>query len=631
MSRLKDGIFTHYGSKEGLPNRYILAFAEDSNGNLWVGTEGGGVVRFHENKIETVGKPGAIHSNVRSIFPDSKGDIWIGTYGGGLYRISNGLITSYSTQQGLAHNVVHAIAEDPSGVLWFGTNGGISKFKDGKFTNFGSTEGLSNNIVLSIYIDKEGILWIGTLGGGLNRFANGKFTVYTRANGLYDDAVAHILEGPNQNLWMTSNKGVFYVPKRELNEFALGKTKSIHSISYGVEDGMKSVECNGGSQPAGWRTVEGQLWFPTLRGAVMIDPGSNIFNSQKPPVHVEKVLADDNEIKNIQAGQKQDIPPGRKKLEFQYSAISLIDPQKVLFRYKLEGFDSEWNDAGTRRVAYYTNLPPGDYTFRVAACNNDGLWNETGAAFSFHLKPRFTQTPWFYLLCILAAGMVIWTIHRIRVRQVRNQVEARFAAVLTERARMGREIHDTLAQGLTGIAIRLEACRRVMPDVPQVVGDYLESARDLANSSLREARHLIQNLRPHFLLNTNLPTALQSLTQHLTAGTGIESSVHIFGNPIQLPETVENELVRICQEAVGNAVKHAQPKRIEVDLHYNNSHVELAIQDDGIGVQDSKNRPDSIGLISMKERVELIRGDFKMTSETGRGTRLLVSVPKQKS
>lgn len=364
-------------------------------------------------------------------------------------RYRHGEFTAYSRADGLSGDIVDAITEDHEGNLWVGTLEGLSRFREGTFTNYHTGDGLANNTVLTVYEDHAGSLWVGTR-NGLNRFKDGRVTGYTSKDGLFDDTVYCILEDGRGNLWMSCNKGVFRVSKTELAEVAEGKRAAITSISYGTADGMESRECNGGFQPAGWKTRDGRLWFPTIKGVAVVNPESIKLNDLIPPVVIEQVLVDQ---KPVTADTAASLSPGKGKFEFHFTGLSYIAPEKVRFKYKLEGFDRDWVDAGTRRDAAYTNIPPGHYTFRVLACNNDLVWNEQGAAFNFYLRPYFYQTTWFYALCVIAALLLGWAIYHIRVKQMRAQ----FAAVLAERSRLAREIHDTLTQCFVGISFQLEA------------------------------------------------------------------------------------------------------------------------------------------------------------------------------
>jgi PAS domain S-box-containing protein len=363
-------------------------------------------------------KDGLTHDGVRAIYEDRAGNLWIGTYGGGLNRFSDGKFIAYDKDVGSAP--IWLLQEDRAGNLWIGTTGGLIRFRDGAVRVYTTKDGLSHDHIRSLYEDRDGTLWIGTYGGGLTRLKDGRFTVYTTRHGLFDDFAWQILEDGRENLWISCDRGIFRVSKRELDEFAQGKLSAVTAVAYGTAHGMKSLECNGGAQPAGCRGREGRLWFPTTKGVVVVDADHLPMNELRPPVMIEQVIIDQQPISITTRAW---LSPGKGSFEFHYTALSFLEPEKVRFKYKLEGYDEDWIEAGTRRVAYYTNIPPGDYRFRVIACNNDGVWNEEGRAFDFSLAPRFYQTRWFYALWIVIIGLLVLGGHRLRTRQLVRRAE----------------------------------------------------------------------------------------------------------------------------------------------------------------------------------------------------------------
>jgi len=415
INRIRDGRIISYTAKDGLSNDFVFSICQDLEGNLWVGTRHG-LNQFAGGKFKVyTAKNGLPNDVVMSSYVDRQGALWFGTRGG-LTELKGGKFITYTTRDGLSSNNVLAIAQDHAGDHWIGTiGGGLNRLSGGRFTTFSTKNGLSNDVVWSLHADDDGSLWIGTNGGGLNRLKNGKFTTYTTQNGLFDDVVFQILDDGLGNLWMSSNKGIFRVSRRQLDAFAQGSARSISSVAYGTSDGMKSRECNGGFQPAGWKTRDGRLWFPTVKGLTVIDPRSLKVDVLPPPVVVEQLIADKHSFEPTTAAR---IPPGDGKLEFQYTALTFLSPEKIRFKYILEGFDKDWTEAGSRRAAYYTNVPPGTYRFRVVASNRDGAWNGTGASFEFSLEPHFHQTLWFRFLCGLLVVTSGLGAHRLRVRHL---------------------------------------------------------------------------------------------------------------------------------------------------------------------------------------------------------------------
>jgi signal transduction histidine kinase len=357
----------------------------------------------------------------------------------------NGRLSAYRIKDGLPSDQIRTLYEDRAKNLWVGTQKGLSRFRDGVFQNFGEPEGLSNGFVLSIYEDAEGTLWVGTFGGGLNRFRNGKFTHFTTQNGLFQNVVFQILEDNLGYLWMSGNSGIFRVRKRQLEDVARGAAQRVYCDSYGMEDGMNGREANG-AQPAGWKTKDGKLWFATLSGVSVVDPSRIVFNRQPPPVVIEEVQV--GHVPVPVAGNLQ-VPPGADTFEFLYTALSFPAPKKVRFKYKLEGFDGAWVDGGTRRSANYTNLPPGQYRFRVVASNNDGVWNETDASLDFRLRPFFYQTIWFYGACAILAALAGKGLYALRVRHLvrsKAELEARIAERTQKLGEANRNLSTMVAQ-----------------------------------------------------------------------------------------------------------------------------------------------------------------------------------------
>jgi PAS domain S-box-containing protein len=469
LNQFRKGRFTTHSTAEGLSNPVIWTITEDHSGNIWAGTDGGGLNKFADGKFSALTtKQGLSGNTIGALFTARDGSFWVST-NNGLDHITNGKITSFSAKDGLPARressglapdvLVKAITEEPQGTLWFGTDGGglsrykdgkfltytvenglpsnmilwvsnrrdggiwigtargLSKFADGKFTNFSTKDGLASDTIMAMYEDPQDVLWIGTQ-AGLSRMDNDKFTTYTTREGLFDDLVFQILEDSKGNLWMSCNKGIFRVSKKELNDFANGTIHSVTSISYGVADGMISRETDGGVQPAGWKSDDGKLWFPTIQGVVVIDANNMETNRWIPPVHIEQLITG---RVSLNAPEQVELSAGTKTLEFHYTALSFLAPKKVEFRYKLEGFDKEWIDAGSRRIAYYTNMPPGDYRFTVIAANDDGIWNTTGASVNIHIIPRFYQMNWFYVFCALLMIASVTALYRARMKSVRSR------------------------------------------------------------------------------------------------------------------------------------------------------------------------------------------------------------------
>ena len=442
-----------------LTNKMVISLYEDQDGNMWFGTIGGGVFKYGKYGTRSYStKNGLSNDRIYGITGDRKGNIWVGTWNG-LNKISSDGITKYGTEDGLTMDKIRCILEDSEGVLWIGTDGGgLNRLVDGVFSAFTTENGLSSNFISSLYEDTYGTLWIGLFDGGLARYKNGILTNYTKEDGLFDNAAYQILEDNNGYLWFSSNHGIYKVRKSELNEFAEGEIDTIYSISYDRSDGMRSRECNGGFQPAGWKSKSGMLWFPTVRGLVQIDPDNISSNTIAPSVSIGEIQVDDQVVKNTLQStlDNYSFPPGKSRVEIKYTGLSLIDPQKIQFKYMLEGEDEDWNNVGNRRTAYYTSLEPGDYTFRVIAANNDGVWNLKGDSFSFTLQPYFYQTKWFYGVWLLIIAGIIYGFYKLRINRLdKRRIE--LEELVTERTKQLQVINEEFKRlsnedGMTGIA-----------------------------------------------------------------------------------------------------------------------------------------------------------------------------------
>lgn len=440
LQRLKRARITSYAQEEGLSDPDIVAITADGAGGLWLAHEH--LYRFHNGTITTaspdvaartlytdrdgslwVGYNGVTHlaggriqavypelGKVRAIQRDRTGTLWAGTFEStaGLYRFVDGRWQRYGADRA----DVNTIVASRTGALWVGTVQGLTKIEGNASRTYTTKDGLSNDYVRAIYEDAGGVLWIGTYGGGLNRLKDGVIRPITRDAGLFDNVVSSILEDRG-NLWMSCNRGVFRISLAELNDYADGRRRSVNSIAYGIGDGMRATECNGGGQPAGWKDSDGNLWFPTIGGAVSVDPTP--VNAAPPPVVIEEVRVDEAPLDSRSSVV---IPPGHSDLEIHYTGLNLTAPEKTRFRYRLAGYDRAWIDAGERHVAYYTNLEPGTYRFVVTASNEDGAWNANGASLDLQWKPRFVQTPWFLALCAGIALAIAWIGYRLRVRQM---------------------------------------------------------------------------------------------------------------------------------------------------------------------------------------------------------------------
>ena len=437
--RLKEGKATVFTTREGLSSNLVTSLLEDRSGNLWIGTDGGGLDRFKDGRFAVYDSARGLAGNsVNQLYEDTKGDLWIGAGGHALQRFRNGRFTTYSLKDGLPDNTVRFIHEDRKADLWIGTARGLARSTTAAFSSFTAVPGFDKDAVMYLYEDTDGVLWIATGGNGLKRFKNHEITTYTTRDGLFDDAIWAILEDDNGNFWMASDHGLSRVSKRDLDEFAAGRIHSLKSVTYGEGDGLESAEFNGGTQPSAWKTTDGKLLFAGAKGLVIVDPTRMQPDLTPPGVTIESVAVDQVFYNPCQRGAA---PPGKGALEFGYTGIDLLG-RHLTFKYKLEGFDRDWIDAGSRHVAYYTNIPPGDYRFCVVAGNRDGIWSSAEASYSLILKAHFYQTLWFHSLCALAVGLIAVGLYQLRVKQMKAR-EAELVSVVEKRT---KELQDDIAK-----------------------------------------------------------------------------------------------------------------------------------------------------------------------------------------
>ncbi len=429
LNRLEDGKLTTYTIKDGLADDAVYSITGDGQGGLWIGTRKG-LTRLTHGKFNSIGKQdGLPNDTVLATLTDRSGNLWVGTRGG-LSRFDGKRYITYSTKDGMSDDYVVSIYEDAHGALWIGTGGGgLNKFEHGRFTVYTTHDGLSNNFICAINGEPDGTLWLSTRGGGLNRFKDGRFTAYRARQNFIEDVIFQALPDGRGNLWISSNKGVFRVSEAALEAFAGGRTSLLTSTAYGTADGMRSKECNGGFQPAGWRTSDGRLLFPTMKGVTMVDPAHLVSNASVPPVIIEKVTVDG---KSFDPRKPIRILPKKGALEFEFTSTALAHADSVHFKYMLEGFERDWVDAGTRRIAYYTNIPPGEYHFKVIACTKEGVWNSTGASVAITLPRHIYQTHSFASLCLIMGILASTGAYRLRIRSLKKR-EERLVWLIDER------------------------------------------------------------------------------------------------------------------------------------------------------------------------------------------------------
>ena len=450
LTRWQDGKFRNYTVKDGLPDPFVFSIAEDTTGNLWIATRHG-LARKTGEVFRTFSVQDGLPNNTPlCLLADRKGGIWVGTRGG-LTHFDGQHFETLTSANGLSNDFVLSLYEDRAGNLWIGTDSGLNRLRDGQITVYTIRQGLSNDVIWSIAGETDGTLWLGTNGGGLNQFKKGKFTSFTTDIGLFDDTLFEVLDDNQGRLWMTSNKGIWWVSKHELDEFADGQRHHLDPVVYDTRSGLRSRECNGGFQPAGLVTSDGRVVFPTTKGLTFASLSRLVEEREPLNVQLERLEADDREFRLT---QHVEIPPGLGKLAFSYSAPNFSSPEKLRFRYLLEGFDHNWSGLTNRREAYYTNIPPGDYRFRVMACLGADC-KESGQSAKFVLQPFFYQTIYFSLFLCLALSASAFGVYRLRVKHLRRQA-AKLSQLVDERTADLLKSEHELRQSRDELEIRVQ-------------------------------------------------------------------------------------------------------------------------------------------------------------------------------
>ncbi len=687
LARLKDGGFETWSRRDGLPHDFVQALLLDRQGGLWVGTNGGGVARFAGGRFHTyTARDGLVDDHVAALVEDGEGAVWIGTNAGGLSRFEDGRFTRFTREDGLGANLVMAMLVDRHGALWVGTDGGgLTRIAGGKARTFTVADGLAADSVLCLYEDGDGGLWVGTSGGGLSHLQDDRFTTFSTRDGLHDDVVFAILEDTRGGLWLSGNRGISRLPKSALLD---GEgARRLEPQVFGIADGMKSNECSGVSQPAATRLPDGRLVFPTTRGIVVIDPERLPRNEMPPRVVVEELLASGASY----GGAHRVLPPGAANWEIRFTALSFLAPQRVQFKYRLAGFDDDWVDAGTRRSAFYTQVPPGDYAFEVRAANNDGVWSAAPARTEVTLRPRFHQTRVFYAIVALAlmlAGAFGYALHvrglHARRRELERLVQERTRALTeqqrrAEEARAEAERQREIAERLKEIAqeataVKTELLQIAAHDLKNPLQVVLGHA-EMAEVSIREGRpfgefvgHIHQAAERMLGILTRLLDAsamdagklvlrpqhldLADVARHVVETNGpaarrksqaldlvVDGTLPVFGDADRLVEVVEN--------LVGNAIKYSPlSSRIVVTARSRDGHALVEVKDAGPGLsEDDKRRmfgrfqrlsatptagepATGLGLSIAKQLAELMGGEVSAASAgPGQGACFTLAMP----
>jgi ligand-binding sensor domain-containing protein/signal transduction histidine kinase len=646
VSWFKDGQMGTIAPEQAISAVRSLGMGDD--GTLWIGT-GNGLSTWKDGQISSNPFSGAWYEGkIRVILPTKEGGVYVGT-AMGLRRFQRGQWSKYTTADGLGANDVRTLLEDRSGTLWIGTaGGGLSCLRDGRFTTFSGTNQLSNNRVWALHEDAEGVLWIGTE-NGLNRLKDGHFSTFTTSRGLPDNLVNHILEDDRGWLWISHDLGVYRVRRQSLNQVALGKAEKVQCVQYHETEDQIRIETNGQkSQPAGCKTRDGRLWFPTMKGVLVIDPRLHREEECLPVSAIEEVRANGQVVLNNGPREGGEVPiksaegvkgvlqlvPGTARvLEVRYTASTFLSAEATRFRYRLRGLDDHWIEAGTRRVAYFTDLHPGDYELQVSAASRYGVWNEEGTKMPIRVLPFVYQTRWFALLTVLAAGGLIVTLVNWRMRELRRIHELeRLHALDDQRRRIARDIHDEIGASLTHIVQLSQPAQQARVETTELE-DRNRRIIALAEETVDRLGEVVWVHNPRYDTVEDTVSYLREYAAEYLAATPLEAT---FDFPSSLPaQTVDGmlrqHLLLVTKEALRNILRHAKASLVEFRLRVEEHRLELSIRDDGGGISDRKSGSGSNGLVNMRERITELGGDFEVVSQPGSGTTIRVSVPLRKN
>jgi ligand-binding sensor domain-containing protein/two-component sensor histidine kinase len=625
LDEMKDGKIRVYGSTNGLTHDLVLSLLEGRNGGIWVGMDfDGGLNLLKEERTNSFPKNGAIGQVIHALYEDREGSMWIGTKFG-LNILKAGKLASYTMAKGLAGNVVMAIYEDYAGHFWVGTDGGLSEWNRGKFKNYTTHDGLPNNSINAIHEDSEHALWIGTR-GGLGRLKDGKITSYTSKQGLFSDEIYEILEDDFGNFWMSCRSGIFRVSRKDFGAVDQGTAKSVTCTVFGKTDGLVSIQCNGVAKPAGWKSKDGRLWFPTIRGVVAVDSRIKM-NDQPPPIMIEEVIADrkaqkfSKEIsgRNSTEFDAIKIPPGRGELEIHYAALSLQAPEKNRFEYKLDDVNPNWIDAGTRREVFYNYLAPGSYRFHVRACNNDGVWNEAGIVLPIVVAPHFWQTWWFKSMIPVAVGLVLFAWYRFRMAQLRE--------IERLRVQIAADLHDDVGARLTKVAMVTEFMERETAPTDKSK-PHVENIARTTREVIQAMDEIVWTINPKNDTLDNLANYIFQYAQEYFQNTGVRCRMDL---PPQLPNCAlsteeRHNLFMAVKEALNNVLKHARATEVRISLALEGDTLKIVVADDGCGFVMNGSQNGGDGLNNMKERLAHIGGRLELQSKQNSGTRVEMEV-----
>ena len=638
LYRVLDNHWKIFGESAGVSNLFVWCVSEDSQGRMWAGTWGGGMLMQQGERF--IVPPGLENVTVPmpAILQASNGVTWIGT-ASGLLRYENGAVKWFGEKDGLKVPDVRTIVQDRDGTVWFGMlGGGLGRLQNGQLKQFLKSDGLSSDYVQCLRLGVDGTLWIGTYGSGLDRFKNGRFNKITMAEGLPNNFICGIEEDGHGNFWISSHNGIFRVSQKDLDDCADGRLATVNCLAYGKGDGLLSLECSGGLQPAACTLADGRICFPTSKGLVIVNPDDVKANHLPPPVVIEEIVAGGHTLAHDPDDKSPlKIPPGLQRFEFHFAGLSFVAPEKMQFQYRLEGWEKDWVDAANNKhIAEYSYIPPGYYTFHVRACNSDGVWNQVGSKVALIVLPHFWQTWWFHALTVLAAiGLVVLIVLFITRRRMRLKLERleRQQALERERTRIAKDIHDHLGANLTRISLLSQSAHGELENPTQAAAQ-LERIYDTSRELTRSMDEIVWAVNPQHDTLDSLASYLGNFAQEYLVSLNIRCRLDV---PLHLPHwpitaEMRHNVFLAFKEALHNIVKHSGTHEVSIFLATDDGGFNLAVRDSGKGFDPATltSRPGrGNGLKNMSQRLQEIGGRCEIQSVPGAGAeiRFFVSVP----
>jgi ligand-binding sensor domain-containing protein/two-component sensor histidine kinase len=627
IDRLKDGHIRHYGAEDGLTNEFVWSLCEDHKHRLWAGTWGGGLFRLEGKHFSPVPYAGSgPEPVVCALYEDASRCLWIGQQQPELrvLQVKHDRVSALTLPTSHPRADVRAAVQDSTGSLWLGTfDDGLYQVKGGVVRHFGKSDGLKSERIRALYADHEGSLWIGTSRGGLNRFHDGRFAAFTKQDGLADDLILHIEEDRSGYLWCSSGIGVFRVARQELEKFERGEIQFVNCFVYTKADGLPSIECSGASQPCGCKSRDGRLWFPTVSGLAVVAPDEVKINPLPPPVAIEEVIVDGGDssaasrtakpqvIEPLLSTEPLKVLAGRQRFEFHYTALSFSAPEKVRFKYRLDGLEDAWVDAGNRREAHYSHLVPGTYTFHVIACNDDGIWNDSGAAFVMMVLPHFWQTWAFRVLVGVACLLLFVGIYEVRLAAQRR--------VANLRLRIARDLHDEVGSNLGTIALLSQvlgrnqtAAGREVSEISRVAAQTIESLRDI-----------VWFLDPATDNPQELVGRMEQTARTMLHGVSFQFHSSIAEGTAAPSLELRRNVIPMFKEILHNINRHAQASRVDIRCEFSSREFLLQIQDNGVGFDENKVRAGN-GLRNLRRRAGELGGNISIVGRENGGTTIIL-------